>query len=145
VHDLNKNDTATGQLPNGFYPTFALGLVLYVLFAWADTRLTLIGIQGDLALEGNPIMRFMMETFGPLAGLVIQKGLVGLLASLFTLITAWGIHHQRPWVYSLAFFPLSRSWMRRQRRYWVAFSVLYLTALAQGLAAASWAYLLYLY
>ena len=138
-----KWNTLKSAFPQGFYPTFILGIVLYLVFAWADTHLTLIGIQGDLTKEGNPIMRFMMETFGPLAGMVMQKSLVGLLAVLFTGLTIWGIRHQRPWVYYLAFFPMSRKWMQRKRRYWVAYTVLYLVALAQGAAATSWAYLLY--
>lgn len=120
-----------------------LGLALYAVFATADTLLTLHGTQGDLALEGNPVMQFMMATFGPVAGLVLEKLLVAVLATLLAFAVLRGIHAERPWVYWLALTPLTRRWMRRRRRYWIAHLPLYLAALAQGLAALSWYYLVF--
>ena len=120
-----------------------LGLALYGVFATADTLLTLHGTQGDLALEGNPVMQFMMAIFGPVAGLVLEKLLVAIVATLLAFVVLRGIHAELPWVYRLALTPLSRRWMRHRRRYWIAHLPLYLAALAQGAAALSWAYLIF--
>ena len=51
------------------------GLALYVLFATLDGYFTLEGIQGNLNLEGNPIMQYMMARLGLLGGLIFEKAL----------------------------------------------------------------------
>ena len=118
-----------------------LGLPLFLLFATADTLLTLHGTAGELALEGNPLMRQMMASLGHTQGLVVEKVLVLLAVLAIAMATSRGIHREANWVYFLALTPLSRRWMRRKRRYWLAFLPLYLVTLSQALASGSWLYL----
>jgi len=114
------------------------GLTLYVLFAVLDAYFTLAGIQGDLALEGNPLIRYMMTRFGLLGGLIIEKTLVLVVALAVAIAAAIGIEKEANWVYYLALTRTTCDWMRRRKRRWVAFIPIYFVAAAQGLAAASW-------
>lgn len=115
-----------------------IGVPLYLACAALDATLTIRGMGGDLAMEGSPVMRAMMVRFGITGGLIFEKGLV-LLAALLVAVAAFrGIHREAVWVYRLALTPATRNWMRKQRRYGVAFLPLYLAAGAQGLAAAGW-------
>ena len=50
-----------------------VSIFLYVLFASLDIYFTLGGIDGDVSLEGNPMMRYMMVSFGLMGGLVIER------------------------------------------------------------------------
>ena len=114
------------------------GLFLYMVFASLDVHLTMKGINGDVNLEGNPVIRHMLASFGILSGLIIEKALV-LMASLTISIVAFtGLEKKADWVYYLAFTHVTRNWMKRKKRYWVAFLPIYFVALSQGLAAMSW-------
>jgi len=75
------------------------GLTLYVLFAVLDVYFTLKGIQGDITLEGNPVMQYMMARFGPLGGLIIEKALVMGIALAVAFAAATGIEKDASWVY----------------------------------------------
>ena len=119
-----------------------ISISLYVLFACLDISLTLKGIHGDLALEGNPIMRYMMATFGLLGGLVLEKSLVLFIACIVALFAFIGIDKEADWVFYLAFTRTTRDWMKRKKRYWVAFIPIYFVAFSQGLAAAGWFFLM---
>jgi len=119
-----------------------ISISLYVFFALLDIFFTLKGVHGDIAIEGNPIMRYMMANFGLMGGLIVEKSLVLLLATTVAIAAVIGIEKEADWVYYLAFTRVTRNWMKRKKRYWVAFLPLYLMAFSQGLAAASWAYLI---
>jgi len=119
-----------------------IGISIYALCAFLDGYLTLRGMRGDLSLEGSPIMRFMMETFGFVGGLLVAKTLVLVAALSLAIVACIGIHRQSNWIYYLALSRLTKSWMKKKRRYWVAFVPLYIIAIAQGFAAVSWLYLL---
>ena len=115
---------------------------IYVLFAVLDVYLTLRGINGNMALEGNPVMRYMMGSFGLMGGLIVEKSLVLLVSMLVAIVAAIGIEKEAHWIYYLALTRLARNWMKRKKRYWVAFVPIYFVALAQGVAAAGWAHLI---
>lgn len=119
-----------------------ISISLYAIFASFDVYFTLKGISGDVSLEGNPIMRYMMLSFGLLGGLVVEKAFVFLISLILAIITFIGIDKKANWVYYLALTSLTRNWMKRKRRYWVAFVPLYFVALSQGLAASSWVYIM---
>jgi hypothetical protein len=119
-----------------------ISISLYVLFAFLDITFTLKGMNGDISLEGNPLMRFMMVRFGLMGGLVFEKSLVLLLAVIVATFAYIGIEKEADWVYYLAFTRATRNWMKRKKRYWVAFLPIYFVAFSQGVAAASWAYLI---
>ena len=118
------------------------GVALYLLFAALDGYFTLEGIQGDITLEGNPIMQYMMTIFGPLGGLIIEKTLVLVIALAVAIVAAIGIEKNAGWVYYLAFTQTTRNWMKREKRRWVAFIPIYFVAAAQGFGAASWVLLM---
>jgi len=115
-----------------------ISLSLYMLFASLDGYLTLSGIGGDISLEGNPVMRYMMIKFGLAGGLILEKTLVLLVGLVVSIAAAIGIEKDADWVYYLALTRLTRNWMKRKKRRWVAFVPLYFVALAQGAAAAIW-------
>lgn len=119
-----------------------IGISLYGLFAFLDAYFTLAGMDGDITLEGNPIMQRMMIYFGLKGGLIVEKSLVLLVALILAVVTAKGIERKAEWVYLLAFTPATRRWMKRKRRRWVAFIPVYFVAVAQGVAAGSWVYLM---
>ncbi len=115
-----------------------VGSALYLILAGLDVCLTLIGIDGDISMEANPIMQFMMETFGLLPGLVIEKTLVFLSVVIIGLKTGTGIKDRKKWVYYLALTPITKRWMMRKRRYFVAYVPLYLVCIGQAAAVTMW-------
>ena len=115
-----------------------IGISLYVLFALLDVYFTLRGINGEIALEGNPVMRYMMVSFGLMGGLIIEKSLVLLISLIVSIVAFIGIEKKADWVYYLALTRVTRNWMKRKKRYWVAFVPIYFVALSQGVAATSW-------
>lgn len=120
----------------------SVGLILYLLLAGFDTYLTVQGIDGNIELEGNPIMRQIMARFGILGGIVLEKGMVLMIALGLAITVSIGIEREAPWVYFLALTPMTRRWMGRRKRRWVAYMPLYAVALFQGLASASGLYIL---
>ncbi len=128
---------------NSYYQNhLIISITAYVVCAFLDAFFTLEGMQGNLLLEGNPVMRYMMQTFGLIGGLVIQKSLILLLAFLLARTTYIGIDKESKWVYNLALTPVTKRWMKQKKRFIVAFLPLYLVALSQGIAALSWIYLI---
>ena len=53
-----------------------------------------------------------------------------------------GIEKEADRVYYLALTRLTRNWMKRKKRYWIAFVPIYFVAFAEGVAAASCVYLI---
>ena len=119
-----------------------IAISLYVLFASLDVNFTLMGIHGDISLEGNPIMRYMMAGFGLMGGLIVEKSLVLLAGMTVAIVAVIGIEKDADWVFYLAFTRVTRNWMKRKKRYWVAFLPLYFVAFSQGVAAAVWVHLI---
>jgi hypothetical protein len=119
-----------------------ISVSLYILFASLDVHFTLTGINGDISLEGNPIMQYMMLNFGLGSGLIIGKAVVFCLALIVALIAVLGIEKRADWVYYLALTQWTKNWMKRKRRYWVAFVPLYFIAFFQGVAFTSWVWLM---
>jgi type IV secretory pathway VirB3-like protein len=113
-------------------------IFIYVLFALLDVYFTLRGVNGNITLEGNPVMRYMMVSFGMLGGLIVEKSLVLLVSLLVAIVAVICIEKEADWIYKLALTRVTRNWMKRKKRYWVAFVPVYFVALAQGLAATSW-------
>ncbi len=118
----------------------ALGSALYVLAAAADIRMTLAGISGDLALEGNPVMRAAMALFGPEAGLILEKSLVGIICFVIAKYGEREIKRDADWIWKIPSTRWVRAWMRRGDRSWIAYAPLYAVAVSQFLAAASWVF-----
>ncbi len=115
------------------------GVTLYAAAALADTLLTLGGVGADLQLEGNPMMRGMMQQLGAEMGLVTQKALIGGGAIAVAVVGERAIRRQEPWIRKIPTTRWVRSWMRRKDRSWIAFIPLYAATIGQVLAAASWA------
>jgi hypothetical protein len=122
----------------------AIGISFYILFASLDVYFTLRGINGDISMEGNPVMRSMMVSFGLMGGLITEKSLVLLISLIVALAAVTGIEREADWVYYLALTPVTRNWMKRKKRYWVAFVPIYFVAFAQGVAAMGWVHLRYI-
>jgi hypothetical protein len=120
----------------------SISTFLYLLFASFDIYFTLNGIDGEIALEGNPVMRYMMISFGVVEGLIIEKIIVFSIALIIALFAFNGIEKRSNWVFYLALTSVTRRWMKRKKRYWVAFVPLYFVAISQGLAALSWVYIM---
>ncbi len=116
----------------------SIGILLYVVFASLDIYFTLKGIDGDISLEGNPAIRYMMSNFGIFQGLFLEKALVLLAASLIAIVCFRGIDREADWVYYLAITRLAKNWLKRKKRHWIAFLPLYFVAFSQGVAAAAW-------
>jgi hypothetical protein len=133
---MNKDSTPT-HLRN-FKINLLLGSALFTIFAIADSVNTINGLQGNTALEGNPIVRLSLEVFGIVPGLIIHKTSLLLFCILLAVVTHKGIANNSKWVFYLALTNFTRNWMKKKKRYWLAFMPLYLSGLAQGLAALSW-------
>lgn len=116
-----------------------LGLALYVVTALADTAMTVRGMAGNLQMEGNPVMRAMMELMGVQAALFVQKGGIGALAAVVAVQGERAIRSRAEWIWKVPSIPWVRRWMRRGERSWIAYLPLYGASVAQAFAAASWA------
>jgi hypothetical protein len=125
------------------FPHIISSISLYLIFAGFDIYFTLQGLNGDLNLEGNPIIKYWMKNYGLLPGLIAGKSIVFLAAFLFALITFTGIKNKSNWVYLMALTAFTRNYMKKKQRYWVAFLPIYFIALSQGMAALCWVWLLY--
>ena len=115
-----------------------VGTTLFLVLAGLDIYLTLKGTAGNLAMEGNPVMRFMMSQFGHLGGLLIEKSLVLAVVIILGVKVGTGIKEKKNWVYYLALTPMTRRWMKRKRRFFVAYVPLYLVDLGQAVAVGLW-------
>jgi hypothetical protein len=120
----------------------SIAILLYVVFASFDIYFTLKGLGGDISLEGNPTIRYMMVNFGIAEGLLLQKTIVLLIAAFIAIVCFRGIDKEADWVYYLALTRLTKNWLKRKKRYWISFLPLYLVALSQGIAAGIWVYIL---
>ncbi len=116
-------------------------MAAYGATAAADIFMTLRGVCGAPALEGNPIVRAMMTTFGVETGLVLEKVLVGLVCVAIAVVCEPAVKRKDPWIFKLTVFEATKAWMRRGERSWIAFLPLYGVAAFQLLAALSWAWL----
>ncbi|UCG65644.1 MAG: hypothetical protein JSW12_00875 [Deltaproteobacteria bacterium] len=67
---------------------------IYVLFALLDVYFTLRGVNGNITLEGNPVMRYMMVSFGLMGGLIVEKSLVLLVSLLVAIVAVIGIEKE---------------------------------------------------
>lgn len=119
-----------------------LGAVLYTLAALADIFWTLKGLDGNLALEGNPVMREMMARFGIVNGLWLEKAAVGLLCFAIAKYGEPEIRRGAPWIEKVPSTRWARAWMKSGDRAWIAYVPLYGAALFQLCAAVSWLILL---
>jgi hypothetical protein len=119
----------------------AVGSVLFALTAVADIRMTLAGMDGDLELEGNPVMRAAMAAVGVEGGLWLEKGLVGLVCFLIARYGEREIRRGADWIWKVPATRWAKAWMRRGDRSWIAYIPLYGAAISQLAAAASWVWL----
>ena len=117
------------------------GATFYACAALGDTILTLDGVGADLALEGNPIMRALMESFGALSGLVIAKVAIATAAIAISFVWERAIREDRPWIWRIPMSSWARRWMRKKDRSWIAFIPLYAAAIAQSFAVVGWVWL----
>ncbi len=129
-----------GPMPSldGPSPKLLAGIAFYVVTAAADTLLTLQGVNGDLQLEGNPIMQAAMEHLGMGLGLVTQKAAIGGGALFIAVAGERAIRRDEPWIWKIPTTRWVRDWMRRKDRSWIAFIPLYAAATGQTFAVASW-------
>jgi len=118
----------------------AVGTALYVLAALADITMTLLGMDGDIKLEGNPVMRAAMAQLGLETGLFLQKALVGAICFVIAKYGEREIKRGADWIWKLPSTKRTRAWMRSGDRSWIAYTPLYAVAISQLLAAASWAF-----
>ena len=84
----------------------------------------------------------MMEEFGILTGLVIEKNIVLLLSLFIAVVTISGIDKEADWVYFLALTKFTRNWMKRKKRYWISFLPLHMASFAQAFAVGTWIYII---
>jgi hypothetical protein len=139
-HDDFRGSQARDAEP-GFFRRHMLGcgVTLYAAAALADTLLTLGGVGTDLELEGNPMMRAMMQQLGAEVGLVTQKALIGGGAIAIAVVGERAICRREPWIWKIPATRWARNWMRRRDRSWIAFIPLYAATIGQVFAVASWA------
>lgn len=114
------------------------GVALYAAAAVGDGYVTLEGIGVDLTLEGNPLMRAMMQQLGAEAGLAVQKAVIAGATIAIAVVGERAIRRQDPWIWKVPTSPWVRGWMRRKDRSWIAFIPLYSAVAGQVLAVASW-------
>ena len=117
---------------------FAIGVGIFVAGAAADVYMTITGTAGDLQLEGNPIMRWVMAQFGHQTGLLIQKATVGTAAAFIAAFGERAIKNREKWIEKVPSTKWARAWMARKDRSWIAYLPLYIVAMAQGFAAVGW-------
>ncbi len=118
----------------------ALGLGFFALTAVADIRMTLAGMGGVLALEGNPVMRAVMAHVGLEGGLWLGKALVGVVCFVIAQYGEREIKRGADWIWRVPSTKWARAWMKRGDRSWIAYIPLYGVAASQLVAAASWTF-----
>ena len=117
----------------------AIGVGFFALTAIADIRMTLAGLDGNLELEGNPVMRTIMVLFGIEGGIWLEKALVGVICFVIAKYGEREIKRGADWIWKVPSTQWARAWMRRRDRSWIAYLPLYGVAVSQLVAAASWA------
>jgi len=143
--DLAAREMIPRELPRDERPGFfrrhmlGCGAVLYAAAAVADTFMTLSGVGADLQLEGNPMMRAMMQQLGADVGLATQKALIGGGAIAIAVVGESAIRRNESWIWKIPSTRWARGWMRRKNRSWIAFIPLYAATIGQFFAVASWA------
>ncbi len=140
-------DALAREAALGFFARHALviGIIFYLASATADAWLTVIGMDGNLDLEANAILRYLMEHLGVGPALVMQKLAVGVVCVLIARYAKPAIKRKAKWIDYVPMLPRTRRWLASGDRSWIAYVPLYATALAWSLAAASWAVLMALY
>jgi len=119
-----------------------LGGAFYALAALADIHWTLTGLDGNPALEGNALMRGLMERLGIVNAIWLGKAVVGLACFAIAKYVAPEIRRKAAWIDRVPSTRWARAWMKSGDRSWIAYLPLYGTALSQLFAAGSWVYLL---
>lgn len=119
-----------------------LGVAFYALAALADIYWTSAGLGGNIALEGNALMRALMARVGIAQGMCLGKAAVGLACCAIARYGAPEIRRKAAWIDKVPSTRWARAWMKSGDRSWIAYVPLYGTALFQLLAAGSWVYLL---
>ncbi len=134
------SDSVDSHQP-GFFHRHRLGcgVALYLAAALTDTAMTLQGVGADLDLEGNPLIRWMMQQLGAGLGLATQKAAIGAGTIAIAVVGEHAIQRNAPWIWKVPMTGWVRRWMHRQDRSWIAFIPLYAATLGQGFAVASWA------
>lgn len=118
------------------------GAAAYALAALADIHWTLKGMEGDLSLEGNAVMRGVMARVGIVNGLWLGKAAVGLLCFAIAKYGEPEIRRGAAWIDKVPSTRRARAWMKSGDRSWIAYIPLYGAALCQLLAAGAWLALL---
>lgn len=137
------DDTAPGAARRFFSGhTLAIGTAIYLVSAVADAWLTVRGMNGNLDLEANAFMRYLMVRLGIESALVMQKLVVGVLCVIIAKHVKPAIERKAKWIDYVPMFPRTRRWLASGDRSWIAYVPLYATAFAWAFAAASWAVLL---
>ncbi|MCR4294383.1 MAG: hypothetical protein NUW21_02525 [Elusimicrobia bacterium] len=116
----------------------AFGAAFYCAAALADIRWTVAGIGGDLSLEGNPVMRGLMERIGSVPALFLGKAAVGLACFAIAKYGEPEIRRGAAWIDKVPSTRWARAWMKSGDRSWIAYVPLYGTAASQAAAALSW-------
>lgn len=119
-----------------------LGVGFYALAALADIYWTSAGLGGNIALEGNALMRGLMAKVGIAEGMCLGKAAVGLACFAIAGYGAPEIRRKAAWIDKVPSTRWARAWMKSGDRSWIAYLPLYGTALFQLFAAGSWVYLL---
>ena len=137
-------DELASEAALGFFTrhTLAIGISFYLVSATADAWLTVIGMDGNLDLEANAILRYLMERLGVEPALVLQKLAVGVICVIVARHGKPAIKRKAKWIDHIPMFPRTRRWLASGDRSWIAYIPLYATAVAWALAAAIWAVLL---
>ena len=119
-------------------PGLWFAVALYAAAASADAHLTLRGLGGDLALEGNPILRMAMAGIGTTPALVLHKLTTGAATAGLAHYGHRAIERKAPWIWRIPMTPWVRRWMQRGNRAWIAFIPICALIAAQLAAVACW-------
>lgn len=103
--------------------------------------MTAAGLDGDPGLEGNPLVRALMEAVGIAPALGLAKILTGLALWFVAVRLGRAIHDNEPWIEKVPTLPVLRRWLRSGDRCWIALIPLYAVAAGQLLAAGAWLWL----
>jgi len=117
-----------------------LGAAIYLTAACVDTHMTLAGLGGNLAMEGNPLLRSTMAWLGPAAGLLAHKLAFGSMMLVIGLLGERALSGRRQTQRGVVRLPWLQAWPDDDCS-WAAYLPLYLCAAGQAVAALSWSLL----